>query len=450
MGGANLRRMNPAIFSTMLVTSGSALISLINFATMVLLMHQFTPGDFGKISILLTIMTVLPVLMDFGTTPSVLRFGPMLEESGLIEKKSQVYRVILRIRIQVGLIAFVLVSLSSAYLAQLLLHDAGQWLFIVLAAAGAIASSFSQYVSTLFQASERFVDMMIVRIIDAFLKIVLISGLLIVRLSVSPEWIVVIYAGAPMLALLIMIPRLDRTSIVGQIDPGMTRKIIRLSFWYMISSINIMIFMNFDLFILAILKSSEEVGFFNSGYRIASLLYLAVNAIFAVLMPRISRKLTDRDLIAFLIRASRFCLLATVMLIPMVFSGAFLFDLLNLENYKPAIPIYYLTAADHLTMVLFAPIMLLLFAVNRPKLMAGLTGIEMALNVIGDLLTVPKYGAVGAAATTLIIRFCISLLTAAIFFLDFRTRKRLLSDMTWIRKIPDTDPNESILYPPDS
>lgn len=416
-------------FSTLLVTLGGALISFINFATMIFLMRYFAPAEFGGLSILLSIIAVLLVFMDFGTTPSVLRFGPMLEESGLLNKRSQVLRSVLSIRFYAGSALFLTGIVFSRPISQLLLHDPSQWMLIAIALTAAIATSFSQYIATLFQAEEKFLEMISIRILESAIKIAAIVGLIRLGLAVEPILIVVVYAIAPVLAIGMMIPFVKRSTLLVSKEQGVTQKVISLSFWYMVSSVNIMIFMNFDLFIVAAIRSTEEVGYYNSGYRIASLLYLIVNALFAILMPRISRKITDADLMKFIRKSFYACLGLAIGMIPIIFIGKYIFDVLRLDLYREAIPIYYLTAADHITMVLFAPVLLLLFAINRPKLMAVISGVEMILNIIGDLLTVPIYGAVGAASTTLLIRLVVSILTAWILIRDYKNRRFLMRDI---------------------
>jgi O-antigen/teichoic acid export membrane protein len=121
-------------------------------------------------------------------------------------------------------------------------------------------------------------------------------------------------------------------------------------------------------------------------------------------LPRVSSKITRDSLIAFLKKCIAYSALIAVLLIPFVFAGSLLIRVLQLQAYIPAIPVFTLTGWDHIVMVLFTPLMIALLAINRPKLIALLSACEMILNIIGDLIFVPDFGAVGAAAVTLATR----------------------------------------------
>ncbi len=229
-----------------------------------------------------------------------------------------------------------------------------------------------------------------------------------------------IYVSAPLAALLVSSVKTPRQLLFGKIDFKEIKVLVSYSFWFMVSRVSLMVFMNFDVLYLAAFAKPEEVGYFGSGFKIASVLYLVVNALTTVLMPQVGKKLTTSELNRFLVKTVYSCAIIAICLSPVAILGARIIPILAGSEYLPAMPVFSLVAWDHIAMILFTPFMLALFAINRPKLFACFSLIEMSLNIIGDIVFVPFFGAVGAAGVTLVVRIVNGTIGSAYMIYKFR------------------------------
>jgi len=397
---------------------GNLMVKGMALAATILLMRAFSPADYGIIMTMTSLMAVLPVMMDFGTTVTILRFGPSLDKLGLEGKRSQLFQVALRMRFLSGSLFLVVGVLIAKPLAQSLLHDPVQSTIIIIAVLGSLGASFLQLLVSSLQAQERFRLLTATNMVEGALKFSLVLGLVYLFINSGPGGAVVIYAFAPVLTVLIFLPFRPIPKLGGhKLELDVFKSFMKFSFWYMISQVCLMVFMNFDFLIIAALKGQEEVGYFGSGFKLASILFLVVQALNTVLLLGIGRAIGVQAFKQYVKKSILACTLIATVMIPLVFMGMPLIEFLDLDLYRPAARVFHLTAWDHLAMILFTPLLVTLFALNRPALLAGFVAVEMVMNIIGDLIFVPSHGAVGAAAVTLFTRVVIGSLGSLLLFL---------------------------------
>ena len=393
--------------STILVASGDLLVKIISLGTTILLMRIFSPGDYGIIFTMLTLMSILPVFLDFGTGSSVIRFGPLLSAQGRENERSDLFRGITFLRILLSILVITIGFPLSRFLANLLLHDESRFPIVMIAITGGVFTAFFQLSLNIFQSEEKFIWLTWIKNADAFTKLIIVLICVSFLTVLDPMFVMIIYMAGPAMALILSLPKMytffrNSWKYLGKIKP-----LIEFNSWYMIANICLMIFTNFDVMIVAALCREKDVGYFGAGSKLASILFLIVNALFTVLMPLAGKQKNAKDLLRTVRKITIGCFITSLLMIPLVFTGSFLIPLLAGESYIPATGVFNLIAWDHICMVLFTPFMITLFVINRPKIIALFSALEMIINIVGDLIVVPVYGPAGAAAVTLITRFLI-------------------------------------------
>ena len=397
--------------STVLVTFGNILVKVFAFLATVILMRGLSPAGFGHVMTMVTLMSILHVVMDFGSGSTLLKIFPTLKASGMIQDIDDLLSSTLFMRIIIGVPIFLVGLVFSRPLALLLLKNADLWIVVVMTFAGGLAGSGHQFFQVVFQADEAFWKLVATQLVDAVFK--MLGAAVVVYLLVETGAFagVTVYALAPFLAAVMVYV------IWGQDmpKPHIIRKthidmFLRFNAWYMVSAVSLMIFMNFDLLILAVARPAEEVGYYGSAIRLGSILFLLVQAINTVLMPHVGKITRPDAMLAFYRKANQRTLLVTILIFPTVFLGPWLIRWIAGANYLPATSIWYWVALDHILQLLFTPMMVVLFGLNRPRFLAMYVVVQMVLNIIGDLLVVSRYGAVGVVVVTLLIRGLLGLI----------------------------------------
>lgn len=400
--------MRSATESTILVTGGNILVKAFAMLATILLMRGFTPAQFGQIMTMVSLMSILPVFMDFGSGSSFLKIFPAMKAAGYTARKHDLFGSALLIRTVIGTLLLLIGVMTSKPIAAILLHDGNAWPLIVLAFAGGFLGSFFHFLTIFFQSDEKFRLLILTQLVDALVKAVGAVCVVTIMARASAIHGVAIYALAPFLATLtIGLARRHDLPRPRLPDTTMLKTFGHFSFWYMVSAMSVMIFMNFDYLILAAMRPAEEVGYFGSALRIGTMFFLLVQAINTVLMPYIGRLSTADQMLRFYGKAQIRTTILSILVLPAVLLGPWVVHLIAGIAYLPAVSTYYWIALDQIVQLLFTPFMAVLFGINRPRLLALYVVIEMVMNIVGDLLVVNHWGADGVAAVTLVVRLVV-------------------------------------------
>lgn len=173
------------------------------------------------------------------------------------------------------------------------------------------------------------------------------------------------------------------------------------------ASIIISIYANFDIVMLGFISSEHEVGLYNAALKIKSILLSLSTAITAVMIPRISYYIQNKDekgINKLLIKSLQISLLIAfpVCIYCLLFSKNILLFVCGIS---------YIEAENtlKLLMILILPLILtnlfgnqILIPFGKENRFSQSVFIGMWINLILNLLLIPKYGASGAAFGSII------------------------------------------------
>lgn len=391
--------------STILVTGGNVLTKAFAFLAMIILMRGLTPSEFGAVMTMVSMMSILHVIMDFGSGSSFLKIFPVMKAAGLVEEINDLLGSALYLRAVIGIPVFLAGIPLAVPLAALLLKDPDAKMIVIVAFAGGLTGACYQFFLIVFQSDEAFRKLVITQMLDAVFKA---AGAVVIVYLLTGSGVmggVGVFAAAPLAAALTALLLYGKDIPPPQKPRRKQLKtFFRFSSWYMVSTISIMIFMNFDYLILAAMRPAEEVGYFGSAARLGTMFFLLVQAINTVLMPYIGKLNKSSEMLSFFYKAQIRTAILACLVCPAIFIGPWLIRWVAGADYLPAVSVYYWIALDQIAQLVFTPLMVVLFGLNRPRFLTGYVLAETILNIIGDLLVVSSYGADGVAAVTLGVR----------------------------------------------
>jgi len=193
------------------------------------------------------------------------------------------------------------------------------------------------------------------------------------------------------------------------------------------------IYFQIDILILSLFRSEDRVGLYLSSIRLMSLFQFIPGAIIAVLLPLMARQLRDKDkqLISSLAVSIRYMLVFGLFSAVLIFLFADkIILILYSEKFSAAAPALKILIWA-LPFFLVNPILgTFLIAAKRQKLPAISVAVTALANLILNLMVIPKYGFMGAAATTLISEFILLILQG------YYSIKTLASTEIYYKKSP--------------
>ena len=278
-------------------------------------------------------------------------------------------------------------------------------LFVVIAA-------FSQLFYGIFVGHER----MEYQSLGLFLNSVamLVGVVLAIRFKVGVIGFAALYCFASVVVLLYCValyklrfPQLQAEKAIAKvkIDWSFCKSLAKAALPFLLVSVFTAITYRTDMVMLSLMKGNAAVGFYSAAYRLIDVLSFIPVAFTTALFPVFSQlHISGQDSLRFAYQRSfKYLLLVGL---PIAVATTLVADRIILGIYASG----FNEAAAALRILIWGiPFSFLnsllgttLISINRQDLMARLSFLLMVLNVIGNLLLIPKYSYVGASIATVV------------------------------------------------
>lgn len=186
------------------------------------------------------------------------------------------------------------------------------------------------------------------------------------------------------------------------------RGLLVASWPLMLNGLGIMVYMKTDQIMLGQILNDEAVGIYSSAVRISEAWYFIPTAIASSVLPTIinAKKNSHKQYYSLLQKLiDMMVILSLIVALPMTFLSTFFISFLYGDSY--------IGAASVLTIHIWTAIFVFIgfagniwFIVeNKPMLVLERTALGALLNIVLNLVLIPKYGVEGAAFSTLISQF---------------------------------------------
>lgn len=413
-------------FNTGAQLIGKAATAISTIIVTILITRNFSVGDFGSYTAILSYVALFYVFTDFGFNAIFVR-----EAGGDQEKQKEYFKNLLALRLVVSiLVAFVAIAIL-AFTA----HSSLVKLGIIVGIGILITQSFVTTTLALFQARIRYDQALITDIFWA------VSNLIFVYIAVtnfnSILFVILALVAGGLVRVLVAL-------YLAKFQLGVLSFVFDTKFWWNMALAAfpiglITIFSQFNAQIdkqvvfLANYKQSLNLngeiaaGFYGLAYKIFELAIVLPTYIMNVGFPLMIRKKEEgtQSLINFSKNLGGVLfLVGTIGLAVGWFIAPLIVDILGAESFAPSVlttrillvgfPLFFITP-----LTLWLAIIL-----KRTKEMVFIYGFVAALNLVANLIFVPAFGYNAAAIVTIISELVIFLLSLGVLFVYLRAEKR--------------------------
>ena len=167
-----------------------------------------------------------------------------------------------------------------------------------------------------------------------------------------------------------------------------------------------------DVVLLGFMSTDEAVGLYSAPYRIVFVIMALAMAVQVAYLPDVSRSVGGDLKLA----ASRHLEASLGLGIPITVGGLLLAEPMVVEifgaEYRPATDAFRLLLLSVAVLFAFTPLHNVLLAQDRLRFEFWFFGVAAVLNAVLNVLWIPRYGIVGAAAATMAVEYLILGLTA--------------------------------------
>ena len=380
--------------NTFWLFTGEALSRLLKMILIIYAARILGVSGWGTFSYALSVASLLMIFSDIGLSSLITR--------EIIQKKEDHEAFIstaVFIKNIILIISIVLVIIFSPIISDI---PEAKILFPIIALMF-VFDTFRELFFSMNRASEKMEREMIVKTLMG--AVIAVLGIVLLKITPEPKSIAITYvigSGLGCLLILSMIKKDIRRFFI-KTDKKLLKTVIQTAWPFAIITLIGSIMGNTDIYMLGMWKNAEEIGLYSSVQRIHQFILIIPAMIATASFPLISR-LAQTDRGQFRTILERTLVLIFIVGIPVSVGGIMLgktiIPLVLGTQYIAAVPIFQVLM---IMLIASFPLILLsnaIFAVNKQKSIAIAYICAILVNVILNILLIPKLGAVGSAIAT--------------------------------------------------
>ncbi|MFQ5963093.1 MAG: oligosaccharide flippase family protein [Candidatus Scalinduaceae bacterium] len=399
------------------ITTGKIGNALFAFIVSVLIARNLGASGFGLFTLSLSVLIItLELVGSEAVDNGLVRFASLY-----MDKNTNKVHLIFKIALEFKLLsASILLLLGFLFVKLVLASIIGRPELkdaIMYGLAGGCFASFWRYILAILQSYERFVTYAVINVIPNLLKVLFVLFLILANslnltYALTINVIVVIlgfFAGFSFIPKHFIKAKGDKKDVAFQL--------FHFSKWIIISNLFFAIYSRLDIFILSYFKDAEILGIYSVALSLITALDLFYVSMLTKLFPQASALTHREEFSAHIKRSLGISSALALLLTPLFFVAEPLILLFFSEKFFDSILIFKFLLFGFLFTLLFNPLLLILYARNKPYLVTIVYFILLPLSFVGNLIFIPMYGAMGAACIVLATRVTGGLL---VLFLVYR------------------------------
>jgi O-antigen/teichoic acid export membrane protein len=376
----------------------------INFVAVVLTIRYLPPETFGILTFALTTMQLVGILSNAGLNETLMTMVSRAEAAQRPTEVAQALSIILRLRFVVS--AFIVAGglLLARPIAERLFRQPDLTFPLALGMLGACGVSLLQFSLTALQAFRKYGR----HAVTVLLRHTALLGSLILLAATGHldlTGALIVNIGAPFLAFALGLSYRSLEGLKGVGNPrALLPRIWNLSKWVIVINLCSMFFSRLEIYFLTAFASTLELGIYSAALKLCGGMFILEMAVRTVLFPEISR-LADTP--AMLGSFSRRCVGVLALLVGVVYglgllASLFIPSILG-EQYAASVPIFLILLAARAGVIPLIPLGIVFYATDRTRAGAVLGIIQLVVLTGSGLVLIPRYGASGAAWTSVLV-----------------------------------------------
>lgn len=386
---------------TILTLISNASSQVLSFFVTIMVSKSLSVTNFGLYSVINSVTSFITDLADLGMNSSLTRFVSECHAQNLVRQENKIISYTIRKKIVSLLFVLVLLFLFSRPIAKYIFHDEQLYYYVIFIF---VSSGFSLLVGALravLQGRREFHKFSLVVVMwNLIWAGVIFLFYFLGKLSVLSSLLAGIISGSVNLFLCVKLTDLKLSKLLNctDLEASYKRQLNNFSNWMIVWSVFSILQSKADVFLLATLTTKAEVSYYEIASKIIKPVLMVIASYSQVLNPQFAsidrNKLHDK-----IIEIRKFIfILSGFVIIFLIMVGPILNFIWGIKYAKSIIPAQMLLIA----IIFYAwtvPFNSALYALNKPHIftIAALAG--LVVTIIGDILLLPKYGAIGASIT---------------------------------------------------
>jgi len=363
--------------------------------------------EYGKFTFALAFITIFSILCDLGISQIATR------ELSQDKDQEKDFSAVFTLKLLLSLFAFLIISASSFFITS---DDTIRKIIWILAIY-TVLNSASGTLWAFFEARQKMEYESISKIFQSFL--IAAFGLLVIFNFPSIEnlsWSY-LFSGAVALIFLLLFFHFKISKLKFHLEKSIWLKFLSKSWPLAVTAFFGSVYTQFDSVFMGYRGQIEQTGLYNAAYRLITVILLSGSIISQSFFPALCAAFTESK--EKLQRVWNYFTETIIFLVvPIVAGGitlaARIIDLVYDPRYFSSIPAFQILLLMAGFMLWGYPLTNILIASNHQKNLLKITIIGAAINIILNIILIPRHSFYGAASAALVSAF-------VVFFMLFKT-----------------------------
>ena len=378
--------------------SNAARLSL-GFVASVLIARALGPSEFGVYAVLGAVVAIAGAVADLGLTDAAVR-GIAAVETRYPERARARGQVYFWLRLGGATLLVAFGALLATPLSRHVLALPGREGLLLLALAGVIATTLSGAVGGILQATRHFERFSALFVLNSALTVLLAVGLSAAGQLTLITALLMLGIGTSIISFAVALRLLPQGWSL-RLPPWRVlvaegSYLLRFGQWVWVANLFDMLTARLDLLLVNLWIPLPTVGAYALALNLASRVEVVNHSLYTVVLPAASALHGSGSLRHYIRRGLLRSVLIDLALLPLFFLAKPFILLFYGPAYALASGLFQLLLGVVMFDVLTTPLLLLVFPLNRPRLLAVANASRAATLILSAAWLIPGYGPVGA------------------------------------------------------
>lgn len=383
------------------VLAANVFSQVISFAFLVLVTKNLSIADYGIYAVFTMIASTATDLSDMGMNASVTRFSARYNATGEFDLENKLISFAFKRKLRNAVVVNLVVFALSGYISVFFFKTTEFGSLIQLLSVSVLFSLLAGLNDAILQGRQEYKKYLTVKFLSGLIYLCLL-GVLVFLNKISLFMLVLVTLANSFVYYILSYSLIKYNVLWLKDPPNQIRKdFTGFGRWMVLWSIFAILQSKVDIFMLAKLTTVEQVSYYDIAFKLARPILLVLSAYGQVLNPLLS-SCEDRSRIKGYVRKNKKIVTSfTAILIIGVFSARYLIWMLFGNKFSNSVLPLEIILISLCFFVWELPYNTALYALNKPHVFSIGSLAGLVCTVVGNMLLLPSFGAVGASLTYL-------------------------------------------------
>ena len=398
--------------------------TLLGFLNQIVLARVLGAGGIGEVILAVTIVRISTQIAKFGMEEAMMKFVPIYSEQNNKEQLSGAISFALKFSLLFSLAFMFLIIGTSKFLAITVFHSEGLLKLLPVIALSIPAWVVRDVIGGILKGYKDILRSLIPEMLISPVFRLLIFLLLII-MEASPLYAIIAVVAGEALAVMVSIIFLKRR--IGELKPFKKKcehkKVLEVAYAVIFTSMSVLLYTQADIWIIGMYMPSEAVGIYGIAAKLVLLVYFPMLAFTAIIPPLISSVYSagnKEELEKIVAESTRWILsMALPIILILLFEGKLILEYAYGQEFTAGYAALVILIMGQLVKAGAGLIGGILQMTGGHRIYMKVNIVWGIINIVLNILLVPRFGMIGAAAAT---AFSLSMIDVICIFI---IKKRL-------------------------